>query len=385
MRLKQAWENKNDMLGIAIQMLIGDRAKYVLMISGLTFSSLLITQNASIFCGLMLWTTATIRNVDVEIWVADPNVEQVNEIKPMRDTDVGIVRSVPGVEWAVPFYWGLQQARLRNGSFQSIQLTGLDTSTLVGRPARILEGRLEDLRLPNAVIIDTLGVKKLGGVKVGDSFEINDRQARIVGICEVARSFLGQPYIYTTYDRALEFAPKQRKMLSYVLVKPKQGISPEALAARIHQQTGLNAFPKEQFFWATIWWYIKNTGIPIAIGTTVLLGFIVGLAVSGQTFYSFILENLRHLAALKAMGAHNWILAKMILLQSFLVGFIGYGLGVGMAALFGRFVLKAGQPPFFLPYQLLVFTFIAITIICAFSAILGIRKVAKAEPAMVFR
>ncbi len=373
------------MLEIAIKMLIRDRAKYVLLISGLTFSSLLITQNASIFCGIMIWTTGTIQNINAEIWVADPNVEQVNEIKPLRDTDVGIVRSVPGVEWAVPLYWSIQQARLHNGKFQTILLTGLDTSTLVGRPAKIIQGRIEDLRLPDAVIIDTLGVKKLGGVKLGDTFEINDHQARIVGICEAARSFLGQPYIYTTYDRALEFAPKQRKMLSFVLVKPRPEIKAEILAERIHRITGLNAFPREKFFWDTIRWYIKNTGIPVAIGTTVLLGFIVGLAISAQTFYAFVLENLRHLAALKAMGARNRLLIKMLLLQSFLVGFIGYGLGVGMASLFGRAVLKAGQPPFFMPYQLLVFTFLATMIICAFSAIFGIRKIAKAEPAIVFR
>jgi putative ABC transport system permease protein len=372
------------MLEIAIKMLMGDRGKYLMLISGLTFSALLITQNASIFCGLMIWTTATIRNINADIWVADPNVEQVNEVKPLRDTDVGIVRSVQGVEWAVPFYWGLHQARLKNGKFQSIQVVGLDTSTLVGRPGRIIEGRIDDLRMPHAVVIDELGVKKLGGVKVGDSFEINDQQARIVAICEAARSFLGQPYIYTTYDRALEFAPPQRKMLSFILVKPKSNVSHDALVAKIKQETGLNAFTQHTLFWDTIWWYIKNTGIPVAIGTTVLLGFIVGLAISAQTFYSFILENIRHLAALKAMGATNRVLRRMIILQCFIVGFIGYGLGVGIAALFGRAVLRAGQPPFFMPYQLLVFTFFAIMLICVISALLGIRKVAKAEPAMVF-
>lgn len=365
-------------------MLIRDRAKYVMLISGLTFAALLMTQNASIFCGLMMWTTATIRNIHVEIWVADPNVEQVNEVKPLRDTDVGIVRSVPGVEWAVPFYWGLQQVRLKDGRFQSVQLTGLDTSTLVGQPAIILEGRLEDLRLPNAVIIDQVGVKKLGGIKIGDTFEINDQLARVVAICNVARSFLGQPYIYTTYDRALEFAPKQRKMLSFVLVKPKAGINPNQLVERIQRETGLKAFTQENLFWRTIWWYVHNTGIPVAIGTTVTLGFIVGLAISGQTFYLFVVENLRHLAALKAMGARTRLIIKMLLLQAFLVGFIGYGMGVGLASLFGRIVLKAEQPPFFMPYQLLIFTFLAIMIICTFSALLGIRKVAKVEPAMVF-
>lgn len=377
------------MFRLALKMLYGDRAKFVMLLGGLTFCALLMTQQTAVFLGLMRWTTATLRNIQVPIWVCDAKVEQVNEVVALRDIEVDRVRSVPGVEWAVPLYWGIQQARLNDGSFQAIQLTGLDTATLVGRPAKMTAGKIEDLRLPNAVVIDQVAVKKFKkkgiDVHVGSVFEINDKEARVVGICYSDQSFLGQPYVFTTYDRALEYAPPQRKLLSFILVQPKPGVAVNEVIERIRQVPGLNAFASDDFNSRTIDWYIKNTGIPISFGTVVILGIVVGVAIAGQTFYLFVHENLRFMAALKAMGARTGLLARMVFLQAFAVGFTGYGIGVGLAALFGFSTIKAGQPPFFLPWQVLVFTGGVIVFICCLSALIGLVKIIRAEPAVVFK
>ncbi len=371
-------------------MLVGDRAKYLMLVSALSFAALLMNQQCAIFTGLMRWTTATLRNTNIPIWVVDPNVEQVNEVKPMRDTDLANVRSVKGVAWALPFYFSLQQARLYNGKFNSIQLLGVDSATLIGAPAVMLEGRVEDLWRSGGVIIDKIGLAKLNlnnpkPLGMGDVFDINDHEARIVGICKVEQSFFGYPFVYTTYDRAIEFSPQTRRNLSFIMVNPLPEINPHQLIEKIQGETGLKGYTQEDFFWSTIWWFVRNTGIPISFGTTIFLGFIVGIAVSGQTFYSFILENLGNLGALKAMGASNQLLRRMLLLQAALVGAIGYGIGIGLASVFGYFALKKGQPPFYMPYQIPLFTFITILFICAFSAFLGIRKISKLEPAEVFR
>jgi putative ABC transport system permease protein len=377
------------MLRIALLMLFRDRAKYVMLVGGLTFCSLLMTQQTSVFCGIMLWTTATVRNIDAKVWVFDAKVEQVNEVIPLREIEVTRVRSVPGVEWAVPLYLGIEQARLSDGSFQNVQLTGLDTATFVGRPMEILKGRIEDLRLPDAVIIDQVGVEKYRKkgihIDIGTSFEINDKRAEVVAICHENRSFLAQPYVFTTYDRALQFAKPQRKMLSCVLVEPKPGVPPQELAARISTVPGLRAFARDDLFWTTVRWYIRNTGIPISFGTVVLMGMIVGIAIAGQTFYLFILDNLRYLAALKAMGARMPILTAMVFLQSFSVGIVGFGIGVGLTTLFGLKVLKLETPPFFMPWQVPVAVAGIIMLICSFSALVGLRQIAKLEPAVVFK
>ena len=375
---------------IALRMLLGDRAKYIMLISALSFATLLMTQQSGIFNGIMLWTTATLRNTSMPVWVMDPMVEQVNEVKPMRDTDLARVRSVQGVEWAVPLYFSLQQARLYDGHFKSIQLIGLDSSTLIGAPPIVLEGSIEELWQANAVVIDQVGIEKLSmgrdkPLGVGDSFEINDHEARIVAVVDAARSFFGYPFVYTTYERALEFAPPTRRNLSFILVQQQEGLTPEAMAQRIQEQTGLKALSENDFFWSTIRWFIKNTGIPISFGTIIFLGFIVGIAVCGQTFYTFILENLGSIGALRAMGATNGLICKMLIFQAFFVGFIGYGIGTGLASIFGFISIKTGQPPFHMPPMIPFVVFFLVLAICMLSAALGIRRISKLEPAEVFR
>lgn len=378
------------MYHLALKMLMGDRAKYAMLVGGLTFAALLMTQQNSVFQGLLSWTTSHLRNMRASIWVVEKNVEQVNETKAMRDTDVNRVRSVAGVDYAQPLFQSILKARAADGSDKPIQLIGLDAATLVGRPPVMLRGSLEQLRLPNTVVIDELAIQRLSigrphPVDLGDSFEINDREARVVGICRTERHFFGYPYVFTSYDQALQFAPRQRKMLSMILAEPKPGLTPEQVARAIERETGLKAFTVPEFNAVTIAFIWKNTGIPASFMTTIILGFVVGIAISGQTFYSFVLENLRHLGALKAMGAGNGLLARMLLLQAFTVGAIGYGIGIGLAAAFGFAVLPAGQPPFLLRPEAMIQTAGAIIIICLFAALLGIRRVARLEPAIVFR
>src|SRR5262245_53421222 len=226
------------MLDLALKMLLGDRAKYIMLISGLTFASLLMTEQAAIFCGIMQWSGSTLDNVGAPIWVVDPMVEQVNDTEALRDTDLNRVRSVEGVAWAAPFYQGILRTRMRDGSFKFVQLIGIDATTFAGAPTEIVQGRLEDLRLPNTMIIDEYGVKKLSldpakPVRIGDVFEINDKEARVVGVCKSRMAFSGNPYLFTTYDQAIQYAPGTRKMLSCVLAAAKPGEDSAAVARRI--------------------------------------------------------------------------------------------------------------------------------------------------------
>ena len=392
------------MLRLALKMLFGDTAKYVMLVVGLFFATFLMAQQSAVFCGLMRWTTSTLKNVPAPIWVVENKVEQVNEINPMRDTDAALVRSVNSVEWALPLYSGIQRVRLENGAFKIIQLIGIDPATFAGAPVKMKEGRIEDLRIPNTVIIDDLAVQRLAKnpgdpktwIKLGDVFEINDIEARVVGICSAMRSFTGGPYVWTTYERALQYSPPQRKMLSAVIAAPKPGVTADQAVADITVATGLRAFVnrdftfdenegRDEFNTSTIWWYVRNTGIPISFGITVLVGFVVGVAISCQTFYSFVLENMKHLGALKAMGASNGTLCLMLLLQSFTVGIIGFGIGLFGTAGFAKAALEKQQPPFFMTWHMPVAVLAVILVICAIAALLGIWRVSRYEPAMVFR
>ena len=385
------------MIGLSLKMLFGDTAKYLMLVAGLFFATFLIVQQASVFCGLMMWTTTTLKNVGAPIFVVEERVEQINEVNPLRDTDVSRVRSVTAVRWAMPLYSGIQRVRLENGNFKTVQLLGIDAASLAGGPVRMVAGSLEDLRLPNTVVIDELAVTRLARdkqhpIKVGDRFEINDIEARVVGICQAMRSFTGGPYLWTTYERALQYTPASRKMLSAVIAAPIAGVTPDEAAAEITRSTGLRAYVNrgfgddpDDFSTSTVWWYVKNTGIPISFGTTVVIGFIVGIAIACQTFYAFVLDNLKHLGALKAMGMTNFRLSLMLIIQSATVGLIGFGIGLLATSAFAYAAIENQQPPFVMPWQIPVAAFVVIQGICMAAALLGIVRLSLYEPAMVFR
>ena len=382
------------MNSIAIKMLIGDRAKYLGIIMGITFASLLITQQLAIFNGLMSRTYGAISDVGLpDIWVMDPKVQFIDDIKPLQETVLYRVRGIEGVEWAVPLYKGLLKARLDTGEFQTCNVFGLDDTSLIGGPPEMVEGQLSDLRRADSVIVDEVGAvdklaKTRGGklvpLRVGDELELNDHRATVVGLCKVSRTFQSQPVVYTTYTRATTFAPKERRLLSFVLVKAQRGVDPQALCARINKTTGLTALTGEGFKDLTYMYFFKRTGIPINFFMAVALGFIVGTAIAGQTFYNFTLDNLRHFGALKAMGASNGLLLRLILLQSVIVGVIGYGLGVGGAAWMGH-GLRNTELAFKMPMWLLGFTGGSVLIICCLASMLSMRKVMRLEPAIVFK
>jgi len=376
------------MTWIALKMLLGDRPKYLGIIAGITFAALLIAQQASIFCGLLLRTTAQVQDIaDADIWVTDAGVQYVDELKPLKEDDLYKVQSVPGVAWAVRFYKGQGRMKLGDGKFQQAIVLGLDDATLVGAPETILLGSLADLRKPDAVMMDEAGYRYLWPgqpLDVGRTFEMNDHRAVIVGICKARRSFQTFPILYTRYHQALSFVPQERKVMSFVLAAPQPGLSAGEVCARIRQQTGLNAWPREEFAWKTIGYYMKRTGIPINFGITVALGFIVGCAIAGQTFYTFVLENLNQFGSLKAMGVGNGRIVGMVLVQGLVVGAIGYGLGVGLASLFGA-LTRNTEISFFMPWQVLVGTAVAVLVIVMLSSLVSVRKVLVLEPAVVFR
>lgn len=379
---------------IALKMLLGDRAKYVGIVFGVSFAALLMTQQAAIFWGLMWNTTSQIRDIGgADIWVMDPNMQFVDDIKPLSDNDLFRVRGVPGVDWAVPLYKGIARARFRDGNFQQMILIGLDDATLVGAPREIVVGGLEALGLPDAVIMDLAGYRYLWPdqpleAAVGLEFEMNDRRAVIVGLCVSSPTFQTFPIVYTHYSQAISYVPRERKVLSFVLAQGKHGVPAEEVCKEIQQRTGLLALTQQQFMSKTITYYLRRTGIPINFGITVLLGFIVGAAIAGQTFYLFTLENLKQFGALKAMGVSNLRIVGMSLLQALVVGVIGYGIGVGGAAGFGLLMERAAKtvpPAFYMTWYHLVGTGIAVLIIVLLSSLISIRRVLVLEPAVVFK
>jgi putative ABC transport system permease protein len=375
---------------VALKMLTGDRGKYLATIFGVAFGTLLIAQQTSIFVGLMRRTANQIIDIrDADIWVMDPNVQNADEIKPLSESDVFRVRGVPAVSWAVRLYKGLARARVEDGSFRQVMLMGLDDDTLVGAPAEMIMGTLSDLRRPDAVVVDKAGFQYLWPgepLEVGKVFEMNDRRATVVGICNASAPFQTFPVMFARYSQSMNFVARERQRMSFVLAGVKPGVKVSEACRQISDQTGLLAMSRIQFVWQTVKYFMSVTGIPINFGITVALGFIVGTAIAGQTFYLFITENLRQFGALKAMGVTNRRLLGMVLLQAGVVGFIGFAVGMGLTTLFFESTKNiTHMAGFFMPWQVMVGTAAAVGLIVVAASFVSARKVLVLEPAIVFR
>jgi len=375
---------------IAWQMLTRDKAKYLGLIFAIAFSTFLMSHQVSIFCGLMNRTASQIDDVaDANIWVMDAKTQYLDEVKALTDQDLYRIRGVQGVEWAVPLFKGTSRAKGPDGKFRGVILMGLDDSSLVGVPRRIVLGKIEDLREPETIAIDQVGYKFFfpdQPVKLGRSLDLNDHTVKIVAIVDSNAPFVNLPVFYTRYSQAIGFVGRERNQMSFVLAKAAQGVGETDLNQRIAKTTGLKALTRNEFGWETIWYYIKNTGIPINFGITIVIALVVGTVVAGQTFYLFTIENLKQFGALKAIGVSDLRIVGMILMQAIIVGAIGYGIGISMtAAFFEATKDNLDLRGFQLLPQIMTGTAAAVFMIVFLASAVSVRRVIVLEPAVVFK
>src|SRR5262245_12521587 len=375
---------------IALKMLTGDRAKYLVLIFAIAFCTFLLENQTSIFAGILKRTGSQIADVtDADIWVMDRQTEYFEQTKALKDTDLTRVRGVDGVQWAVKLYKGSPVARTLDGKFAVSFCLGLDDATLTGVPRKMLLGSWENLRQPDSIIIDKAGYVLLfpgEPLQLGRMLELNDHKVTIVGISDASAPFVSWPVVHARYSEAVNFVGRERTQLSYVLVHGRPGVNVEELCRRIEAQTGLRARNSDEFRWDCIRYYLKNTGIPVNCGITIAIALLVGTVVAGQTFYLFTVENLKQFGALKAIGVTNRRLTGMVLLQAFTVGGIGFSLGTGMAATFYAITLRQlATRGIVLMWQNVALTGVAILFVVIIASLLSIRRVVVLEPAVVFR
>jgi putative ABC transport system permease protein len=373
-------------LKIAFKLLVNDRGKFAALIMGITFAVFLMVQMTSIFAGILTKSSATVINIGAKMWVMDPAVNTVANSIPMPDYVLDAVRSMNGVEYAVALYSAGALVKLASGVYQNVTILGLDDASLFGRP-QMIEGNIEDIYGDNAfIVVRDEEFPKLENPTVGTTFELNDHRGVIVGIARVTTSGLfGIPTLYTTYSRAIQYIPSTRFTIAYILVEPKNEDAVPYITEQI-KELGYRALTKEAFMQRIANFYKYQTGIGTNILIMTIISFIVGLSISGQTFYTFILENLEKFGALKAIGAKGYELVYMILFQSLLTGLTGYGLGVGLCSLLIG-IAKKRLPDYAasITNANLGFAFIMVLVITAVSSYIGIRKVIKVEPFEIFR
>jgi putative ABC transport system permease protein len=117
-----------------------------------------------------------------------------------------------------------------------------------------------------------------------------------------------------------------------------------------------------------------------------VMSFIVGLSISGQTFYTFVLENIEKFGALKAIGAKRRELIGMILFQASFTALTGYGLGIGLcAATIAAAKMRLPDYAAMITWWNLTLGFVMVLVIAGVSSYVGVRKVLEIEPFDIFR
>jgi putative ABC transport system permease protein len=375
---------------VALKMLVADRAKYFSLIFAIAFASFLLANQVSIFVGIMTRPSSQIQDVvDADVWVMDPQTLYSNEVYALRDFDLYRVRSVPGVEWAVPLYKGNGRAKGPDGRFRTVILMGLDDATLVGAPRKMLVGSIQDLDQPDAAIIDKAGYLYFfpgQPLEVGKTLQMNERRVLIVGISDASAPFESFPVLHTRYSQALGFVGRERNLLSFVLARPAPGTPVEKVCKGIEAATGLRARSTAEFSLDSFLFYLRNTGIPVNFGITVIIALVVGTVIPGQTFYIFTVENLKQFGALKAIGVTNRRIVGMILLQALVVGGTGYALGMGItAAFFARTMNYLPTRGIIFPWQVMAAVGVVVLLVVGLASLISVRRVLVLEPAIVFR
>ena len=376
----------NGILRIGFKLLVSDKTKFSALLIGITFAVFLMLEMTAMFAGILNRACSTVTNVGAAMWIMDPAVNTPTSAIPLPDYVLDAARSMDGVSFAVPLFVGGTLVKLHSGTYQSVNVVGLDDHSLFGRP-ELEQGNIQDIYADNTfLVVDDAEFSKLENPKIGTSFELNDHRGTVVGIARVAVNGLnGVPTLYTTYNRAIEYIPSMRFTMSYVLVQPKS----EAAVAGIKQQVarlGYVALTRDEFNKRISDYYVYQTGVGTNILLMTVISFVIGLSISGQTFYTFILENLEKFGALKAIGAKGRELVHMILFMATFTALTGYGLGVGLVTLMIS-LARARLPNYaaMITFGNLGLAFAMVVLIAGISSYVGVRKVLKIEPFDIFR
>lgn len=373
------------MVSIARKNLLRDRVRFVITLAGVSFAVVLMVIQAGIYLGFVQSASEVIDHSRGDVWVAAADTINFDSAKPIDARRAHQVRAIPGVLWVEKLVntWAL--LKMPNGATQSVQIVGFNPETGVGGPWAMAQGSFRDVRGRDRILLDESALSRLGDPRVGDRVEILDRKATIAGITRGVHSFTTYPIAFTSHDEALRYSGHLRPThTTFLVAKVAPGADVEAVVAAARRLPGLDAWTRRDFSAKTRRYWSVQTGMGIGIGLTVLLGFLVGLAVVGQTIYASTLEHLREFGTLKAIGASNREIYGIILEQALLTAILGYGIG-GTVVVFARDFYEAMGVVVLTPPAIWTGMFAVTLGMCLLASVISIRKAVRVDPVIVFR
>lgn len=373
------------MFKIAIKFILYDKPKSIGALVGVIISIFLIGQNVGIFLFLTNSMASIITANKQYIWVVDAKTTNVNALASL-DMRVGReLESFEGIKKAYPIILTIGGAKFESGKSSSVTLVGTQAPNFVGGPWNVFEGKKENLLTDGAIFTDFFDKKALGDAIVGDYFEINGKKVFIAGNTKGVRGFGGPVYTFTTIERARFLGNISNTKASAFLVEYDPAVGEEhvinAINARLH---GVKAWKSDEFANSTIMTVLKSSGIAISFGTVIIFAFISGFVIIGLTLYSSAIDRLRDYGTLKAIGAKNGFIRRLIILQAIIIALAGFVIGSIFIELFRSGIAKAGTL-FDYPISIRIAFFLITITIALGGSLFAIKRITSIEPAQVFR
>ncbi len=362
-----------------------DRARFVVTLVGVLFAVLLMGVELGLLLGFARTTSGLVDHTDADLWITPAgttNVDIAGRLDERRRFEALAVPEVAQVDQLMMqfAFW-----RKPDGGTESVSIVGFNLATGQGRPWNLVQGTIEDLQQDDAVIVDRLYAAKLGVGALGQTVEINNRRARVVGFTAGIRTFTQSPYVFTTHRNAQRFTFFRPDQTTYLLVRLRPGSDAAAVRDALQTRLGrVDVWFAADFARAAQRYWLITTGAGSALLLAALLGLVVGIVIVGQTLYATTVDRLPEYATLRAMGAPNRYLYRVILKQaaiSAVFGFVGGMLLVGLVV----FASTGSTVAVAMPSGLIAVLALLTLCMCALGALVSIRRVMRIDPTSVFQ
>jgi putative ABC transport system permease protein len=354
-------------------------------LTGVAFAVVLVTFQVGLLHRFLRDAAALVERSGAPIWITSPSVTNFEYGSILEERVYTQALAIPGVGRVERLAFVFARLRMPGGSYEGCQLVGLDLSKGSNLPWDFTVGSREDLRFPEAISIDDTDFEKLGRPALHEYLEINDRRARVMAYTHAHRSFIASPFIFTSLENAYRLVDRlEPGSFTYLLVTPTEGADVDQVLARLGQIPGIDALSATELARRSQTYWIFRTGAGFAIGLSTLLGFVVGTVIVGQTIYSSTMDRLKEFGTLKAIGASNVHLYRLIFAQALIYAAAGYVLGMSAITGVSRLAAHLGSPIYVSP-ALVAGMLLVTAAMCIVASFLSIARVTRLEPAMVFK
>jgi len=373
------------MANLALRNLFHDKVRLAVTLVGIIFSVVLSSIQLGLFVGFQRATSDILYFSNADIWITSQNVTHAEDGVAFSERKLYQVLAVGGVERVEKQILQFANWKKPDGADTGILLVGGNPKGGMGLPFKIMEGKLEDLNQPDAVMVEELYKEKLGVKAIGETFEIRGFRARVVGFTRGIRSFTTSPPVFTSFKNAQNYFGLAEDQTLYLVVKAKEGVDLENLKTELKSAVAdVDVYTRQEWTEKQRNYWMFGTGAGITVLIAAFLGLLVGVVVVAQTIYSATVDHIREYGTLKAMGASNLYLYRVIITQAFLSGLIGYAVGMSVALAVSYISLK-GTTAIILPVELVGGLFILTILMCVGASVVSINKVTRIDPAMVFK